>query len=73
MIVGSGVSRSGSLINLLQITFIIAFTRAVIFKRGGLAKRQFLCDMHNLMSAGFLMYLFMNDFSPGCLLAVVVI
>ena len=25
-------------------------------------KRQFLCDTHSLMSAGFLMYLFMNDF-----------
>ena len=25
-------------------------------------KRQFLCDMHSLMPAGFLMYLFMNDF-----------
>ena len=36
-------------------------------------KRQFSCDMHSLMSAGFLMYLFMNEFSPGCLFAVVVI
>ena len=35
--------------------------------------RQFLCDMHSLMSAGFRMYLFMNDFLPGCLFAVVVI
>ena len=26
-----------------------------------------------LMSDGFLMYLIMNDFLPGCLLAVVVI
>ena len=34
-------------------------------------KRQFLCDMHSLMSAGFLMYLFMNDSLPGCLFAVV--
>ena len=36
-------------------------------------KRQFLCDMHSLMSAGFRMYLFMNDFLSGCLFAVVVI
>ena len=36
-------------------------------------KRQFSCDMHSLMSVGFLMYFFMNDFLPGCLFAVVVI
>ena len=36
-------------------------------------KRQFLRDMHSLMSIGFLMGLFMNDFLPGCLFAVVVI
>ena len=36
-------------------------------------KRQFLCDMHSLVSVGLLMYLFMNDFLPGCLFAVVVI
>ena len=36
-------------------------------------KRQFLRDMHSLMLAGFLMYLFMNDFVPGSLFAVVVI
>ena len=35
-------------------------------------KRQFLCDMHSLMSAGFLIYLFMNDLLRGCLFAVVV-
>ena len=29
-------------------------------------KRQFfLCDMHSLMSVGFLMYLFVNDILPG--------
>ena len=34
-------------------------------------KRQFLCDMHSLMSAGFLMYLFMNDFyQDACLLVL---
>ena len=33
-------------------------------------KSQFLCDTHSLLSAGFLMYLFMNDFLPGCLFAV---
>ena len=27
--------------------------------------------MHSLMSAGFLVYLFMNDFLPGCLFPVV--
>ena len=36
-------------------------------------KRQYLCDMHSLMSVGFLMYLFMNDFLPRCLSAAVVI
>ena len=36
-------------------------------------KRQFLCDMHNLMSVGFLTYLFMNDFLPGCVFAFAVI
>ena len=36
-------------------------------------KRQFLCDMYSLMSAGCLMHLFMNDFFPGCLFAVVAI
>ena len=35
-------------------------------------KRQCLCDMHSSMSVGFLMHLFMNDFLPGCLFAVVV-
>ena len=35
-------------------------------------KRNF-CDMHCLMPVRFLMYLFMNDFLPGCLFAVVVI
>ena len=28
-------------------------------------KRQFLCDMHSLMSVGFLIHLFMNGFLPG--------
>ena len=27
-------------------------------------KRQFLCDMHSLVSVGVLMYLFTNDFLP---------
>ena len=36
-------------------------------------KRQFLCDMHSLMSVGFFMFLFMNDFLPGCLFAAVAI
>ena len=36
-------------------------------------KRQFLCDMHSLMSVGFLVYLFVNDLLPRCLFAVVVI
>ena len=36
-------------------------------------KRQFICDAHSLLSAGFLMYLFMNDFLPGYLLFAVVI
>ena len=36
-------------------------------------KGQFLCDTHSSMSVGFLMYLFMNNFLPGCLFAVVVI
>ena len=40
---------------------------------GDLVKRLFLCDMHSLMSVGFLMYLFMNDFLPICLFAAVVI
>ena len=26
-----------------------------------------LCDMHSLMPVGFLMFLSMNDFLPGCL------
>ena len=34
-------------------------------------KRRLLCDMHSLMSAGFHIYLFMNDLLPGCLFAVV--
>ena len=36
-------------------------------------KREFLCDMHSLMSTGFLTYLFMNDFLLGCSFALVVI
>ena len=32
-----------------------------------------LCDMHSLMPVGFLMFLSMNEFLPGCLFAVVVI
>ena len=35
-------------------------------------KRQFLFA-YSLMSEGFLMYLSMKDFLPGCLFAVVVI
>ena len=35
-------------------------------------KKQFLHGMHSLMSAGFLVYLFMNDLL-GCLFAFVVI
>ena len=34
--------------------------------------RQFFCDMHSLMSVGFLMYLFGNDVLPGCLSAAVI-
>ena len=36
-------------------------------------KRQFLYDMHGLISVGFLMYLFMNAFLLGCLFVVIVI
>ena len=36
-------------------------------------KKQFLRHVHSLMSVTFLMYLFLNDFLPGCLFAVVVI
>ena len=32
-----------------------------------------LYDMYSLMPVGFFMYLFMNDFLPGCSFAVVVI
>ena len=38
-------------------------------------KRLFLLffyDMHSLMTVGFLMYLFMNDFLLGCLFVVVI-
>ena len=36
-------------------------------------KRQFLCDIHSLMGVGFFsVYLFMNDFLPGCFFAVVI-
>ena len=42
------------------------------FQRVDLGKRHFLCDIHSLMSAGFPMYLFMNDFLPRCLFAVVI-
>ena len=31
-----------------------------------------LCHIHSLMLVGFFMYLFMNDFLPGCLFAVVI-
>ena len=37
-----------------------------------LVKRQFLCDMHSLMSVRLLMYLFMNDCLPRSLFAVVI-
>ena len=33
----------------------------------------FLCDMHSLMSVGFFMHLFISDFLPGGLFAIVVI
>ena len=33
-------------------------------------KRQFLCDMHSLMSAGFLIHLLMNDFLPGLFFSI---
>ena len=36
-------------------------------------KWQFLCGMHSLISVGFLVYLFLNDFLPGCQFAVVLI
>ena len=32
-----------------------------------------LCDMHSLMPVGFFMFFSVNDFSPGCFFAVVVI
>ena len=41
--------------------------------RGGPRQVAILCDMHSLMPVGFLMFLSMNDFLPGCLFAVVVI
>ena len=31
-----------------------------------------LCDMHSLRPVGIFMFLSMNDFIPGCLVAVVV-
>ena len=34
-------------------------------------KRQFLGNMHSLMPVEYFMCLFMNDFLPGCLFAVV--
>ena len=36
-------------------------------------KRQFLCDIQSLMSVGFLLYLFMNDFLPGRLMFAAVV
>ena len=44
----------------------------VVFKEVDFVKRQYLCVVHSLLSAGFLMYLFMDDFLPGCLFAVVI-
>ena len=52
--------------------FVTAFIRAVIFKRGPGEEAFFLCDMHSLMSVGLLLRLFMKDFLPGCLFAVVI-
>ena len=42
-----------------------------VYRKRDLVKRQFLCDMHSLMSMGFLMYLFMNNFLPEYLFAFV--
>ena len=60
------------LINLLEVIFITAFIRTVIFEEGDFVKRQFLRDMRSLMSVAFLMYFFMNDFLSGWLFAVVI-
>ena len=44
----------------------------VVFKEVDFVKRQYLFVVHSLLSAGFLMYLFTDDFLPGCLFAVVI-
>ena len=36
-------------------------------------RRQYWCVVHSLLLAGFLMHLFMDDFLPGCLFAVVIL
>ena len=54
-------------------SFIRTICSSSSSKPSYLVKRQFLCDMHSLMSVGFLMYLFMNDILHECLFAVVVI
>ena len=67
---GFYIGLKAKTIKFLDLIFVTAFIRTVIFKRGTL-KRDFLkfvCDMHSLMPVRFLMYLFMNDFLPGCLL-----
>ena len=43
------------------------------FLRGRPQDVAILCDMHSLMPMGNFVYLFMNDFLPGSLFAVVVI
>ena len=42
--------------------------RTVIFKEVNHVKRHLVRDMHSFTLAGFLMYLFRNDFVPGCLM-----
>ena len=56
-------SKPVRLINVLWIIFIIAFIRIVIFMRQTpYVQRKFACDMCSLMSAGFLINLFIHDF-----------
>ena len=65
------IDRKAKTIKFLDLIFITAFIRAIIFKRGTLKRgifKNFVCDMHSLMPVRFLMYSFMNDFLPGCLL-----
>ena len=51
---------------------IIAFLLGLTFKRGPWEVAVLCDDMHNLMPMGFLMFLSVNDFLPGCLFAVVI-